>query len=71
MNNKKNNKLISIILSLIIGILIAIIPNFITGESYNPDKIMGNLLVADLILRVISPIIGLIVIYDGIKTFFK
>ena len=46
-------------------------PIFITGSLYNDNEVMGGLLSAELVVRTLSLVIGLIVIYDGFKSFYK
>jgi uncharacterized membrane protein len=60
-----------LIIGLIVGILIIFSPVIITGASYDVQRVMGNLLVAEFILRTSSLIIGLLVVYDAMKTFSK
>lgn len=57
--------------TIIIGILICLSPNIVTGSPYDTSKVMGNLLVAEFTVRVLAIAIGLIIVYDGIKSFFK
>jgi len=56
--------------SFIIGILIALTPTLIVGRLYNVAIVMGPLLVAEFLIRNISRIIGLLVIYDGFKNYY-
>lgn len=46
-------------------------PTIITGHGYNDEKMMGALLVADYTLRVVSLIIGLLVISFAIRGLAK
>lgn len=69
MNNK--NPKVLLIINLILGILIAVSPIIITGRLYDETQVMGNLLVGELVIRTVSLIIGLIIINEGIKTYFK
>ncbi|WP_445486558.1 hypothetical protein [Niallia sp. 03133] len=70
MTNQKS-KTILLILSIILGITIAIAPILITGRTYDESKVMGSLLTGEFVTRTSSLILGLIVIYDGIKNFLK
>lgn len=67
MDVKKN---IIFIINCIIGILIIRTPNIIAGHPYN-DNLMGGLQIAEFIVRTIAFIIGLLVIHDAVKTYFK
>ncbi|MGZ7443222.1 hypothetical protein ACLD72_016825 [Paenibacillus sp. TH7-28] len=70
-NLSSSGKIVILLVSLIVGILIMFSPVFITGSYYNVNQVMGNLLSAELIVRTLAVVIGLIIIYDGVKTFFK
>lgn len=52
----------NLLLQIVIGIIIMIAPILITGSMYDVTKTMGDLLVAELIIRTLSLIIGLLVI---------
>ena len=52
----------NLLLQIVIGIIIMIAPILITGTMYDVTKTMGDLLVAELIIRTLSLIIGLLVI---------
>jgi len=52
----------NLLLQIVIGIIIMIAPVLITGTMYDVTKTMGDLLVAEFIIRTISLIIGLLVI---------
>ncbi|TDT58368.1 hypothetical protein [Fonticella tunisiensis] len=54
-----------------IGVLIILSPIIITGRLYNENKIMGGLLISEFVMRTSCFMIGLLVIYDAIKTHFK
>ncbi|HFJ9286065.1 TPA: hypothetical protein ACGW44_003955 [Bacillus toyonensis] len=56
------SKNVNLLLQIVIGITIMIAPILITGTMYDVTKTMGDLLVAELILRTLSLIIGLLVI---------
>jgi hypothetical protein len=60
-----------LISSILIGILIMLSPIIITGHQYDVSRVMGTLLVAEFIVRTLVMVIGLIIIYDGIKRFFS
>ncbi|MDQ0088875.1 putative integral membrane protein [Paenibacillus anaericanus] len=68
---QKGKGILILISSIIVGILIMLSPIIITGSTYNVTSVQGDLLVADFSIRVIVIVIGLIVIYDGIKNFCK
>ncbi|MBP3039714.1 hypothetical protein J9303_09465 [Bacillaceae bacterium Marseille-Q3522] len=60
------------IIGLVAGILITLSPVMITGEFYSTTSgLMGNLLVADFVMRTLALIIGLAVIYDAAKNYLK
>lgn len=65
----KTNSIIKLIFKLLIGVLIILAPVIITGHWYNESKIMEALLVSDFVMRTLSFIIGLLVIYDSIKSY--
>lgn len=67
----KGKKILVLIGSIIIGILIMFSPVFITGSYYDINKVMGSLLTAELVVRTLAVVVGLIIIYDGIKNLFK
>lgn len=56
------SKNVNLLLQIVIGITIMIAPILITGTMYDVTKTMGDLLVAELIIRTLSLIIGLLVI---------
>lgn len=60
-----------LISSIIIGILIALTPTIIVGGTYATTNAMGCLLVSEFLIRNIAIIIGLLVIYDGVKNYKK
>lgn len=64
-------KNIAAVINIILGIVIIFAPTIIIGHGYNDEKIMGTLLVTDYTLRVVSLIIGLLVINVAIKGFSK
>lgn len=65
---KRSGVLIS---SILIGILIMFSPVIIIGHQYNVSRVMGNLLIADFIVRTLVVVVGLIIIYDGIRRYFS
>ncbi|MFD0051502.1 hypothetical protein ACFVHQ_19650 [Actinomycetes bacterium NPDC127524] len=67
----KNASILYRIVNLILGIIIIFVPTIISGHGYSEEKTMGTLLTADYILRVVSSIIGLLVISYTIKGFLK
>lgn len=58
------------IISCILGILIMLAPTIITGYPYN-ETLMGGYAIGDFVMRTVSLIVGLLVIYDAIKRSFK
>ncbi|MEC0037408.1 MULTISPECIES: hypothetical protein [Bacillus] len=63
------NKNINLLLQIIIGIIIMIAPILITGSIYDVTKSFGELLVAELIIRILSLIIGLLVISTALHRY--
>ncbi len=59
----------NLLLQIIIGIIIIIAPILITGTMYDVTKTMGDLLVAELIIRTLSLIIGLLVISKALHRY--
>ncbi|GEQ32637.1 hypothetical protein [Marinilactibacillus psychrotolerans] len=53
-----------------IGILILISPVIITGTWYDIESTLGGLLIAEFLMRTSALIIGLLVIYDTVKSFY-
>lgn len=64
-------KSITTVITIILGIVIIFVSTIITGHGYNDEKMMGALLVADYTLRVVSLIIGLLVISFAIRGLAK
>ncbi|SCM92617.1 Uncharacterized protein BWINRASL_00888 [Bacillus mycoides] len=62
-------KSIHLFLQILIGIAITIAPIIITGSMYDITKTMGNLLVAEFIIRTLSLIIGLLVISKALHRY--
>ncbi|WP_460282951.1 hypothetical protein [Bacillus luti] len=60
------SKNMNLLLQIVIGIIIMIAPILITGTMYDVTKTMGDLLVAEFIIRTISLIIGLLVISKAV-----
>ena len=63
------SKNVNLLLQIIIGIIIIIAPILITGTMYDVTKTMGDLLVAELIIRTLSLIIGLLVISKALHRY--
>ncbi|PFO27205.1 hypothetical protein FOC93_16860 [Bacillus cereus] len=63
------NKNINLLLQIIIGIIIMIAPILITESIYDVTKSFGELLVAELIIRTLSLIIGLLVISTALHRY--
>lgn len=59
----------NLLLQIGIGIIIMIAPILITGTMYDVTKTMGDLLVAELIIRTLSLIIGLLVISKALHRY--
>lgn len=65
--NKTGESIAFTAFSIFIGLLIALAPVIVTGHWYHTSMAMGNLLVAEFIVRTLAVVIGLLVIYNGIK----
>ncbi|MFC6651315.1 hypothetical protein [Paenibacillus rhizoplanae] len=65
------SKVVLLISSVVVGVLIMISPGFITGHTFGSTQYQGSLYIAEFVVRSLALIIGLMVIYDGIKSFFK
>lgn len=63
------SKNVNLLLQIVIGIIIVIAPILITGTMYDVTKTMGDLLVAELIIRTLSLIIGLLVISNALHRY--
>ncbi|HDX9614311.1 hypothetical protein COI41_19675 [Bacillus toyonensis] len=63
------SKNVNLLLQIVIGITIMIAPILITGAMYDVTKTMGDLLVAELIIRTLSLIIGLLVISKALHRY--
>lgn len=66
-----SQKMIFLIVGCILGIFIIFIPALLTGSLSRVDTFMGGLDIADYIMRIISPTVGMLVIYDAIKTYLN
>ncbi|MED3541864.1 hypothetical protein ABEX53_29950 [Bacillus toyonensis] len=58
-------------IQILIGIMIIFAPHIITGQIYDVSKVMGDLLVAEIIIRTLSLIIGLVVISKAFEKYSK
>lgn len=63
------SKNVNLLLQIVIGITIMIAPILITGTMYDVTKTMGDLLVAELIIRTLSLIIGLLFISKALHRY--
>ncbi|TCW44892.1 hypothetical protein EC917_13342 [Bacillus thuringiensis] len=63
------SKNVNLLLQIVIGIIIMIAPILLTGTMYDVTKTMGDLLVAELIIRTLSLIIGLLVISKALHRY--
>ncbi|MCU0094113.1 hypothetical protein N7917_00650 [Bacillus sp. OR9] len=63
------SKNVNLLLQIVIGIIIMIAPILITGSMYDVTKTMGDLFVAELIIRTLSLIIGLLVISKALHRY--
>lgn len=69
--NQKNKVYLYLIIGCVIGIVITMIPTMLMGKSFANTSSMGELYSIEFTMRVISSIIGLVVIYDTVKAFNK
>lgn len=65
--NLKSKKNAIFIINCILAVLIMFAPVIITGHFYDTSKLLGGLLISDFVIRTVSLIIGILVIYDSIK----
>ncbi|MES5942540.1 MULTISPECIES: hypothetical protein [unclassified Bacillus cereus group] len=63
------SKNVNLLLQIVIGIIIIIAPIIITGLMYDGSTAMGNLLIAEFIMRILSLIIGLLVISKALHLY--
>ncbi|AJG76614.1 MULTISPECIES: hypothetical protein [Bacillus] len=63
------SKNVTLLLQIVIGIIIIIAPIIITGLMYDGSTAMGNLFVAEFIMRTLSLIIGLLVISKALHRY--
>ncbi|MGH1299425.1 hypothetical protein [Bacillus pretiosus] len=63
------SKNVNLLLQIVIGIIIMIAPILITGLMYDGSTAMGNLLIAEFIMRILSLIIGLLVISKALHLY--
>lgn len=68
---KKKKKYIFLISSILIGLLIAFSPVIVTGSWYDIIHVMGDLLVAEFIIRTLAIITGLLTVYNGVVHFLN
>lgn len=64
-------KYIFLISSILIGLLIAFSPVIVTGSWYDIIHVMGDLLVAEFIIRTLAIITGLLTVYNGVVHFLN
>lgn len=67
---KGASDILYIVIGFSIGILILISPVIITGTWYDIESTLGGLLIAEFLMRTSALIIGLLVIYDTVKSFY-
>ncbi|PEN50352.1 hypothetical protein [Bacillus wiedmannii] len=63
------SKNMNLLLQIVIGIIIMIAPIIITGSMYDVTKSSGELLAAELIIRTLSLITGLLVISKALHRY--
>lgn len=69
--NLKSKRNLIVVIGCVIGFIIMLTPTLITGNSFSNSTAFGGLLISEFIMRVVSYIVGLLVIYDSIKAFIK
>ncbi|MFL2095555.1 hypothetical protein [Marinilactibacillus psychrotolerans] len=67
---KGTSDIFYLVLGFSIGVLILLSPVIITGSWYDIESTLGGLLIAEFLMRTGALVIGLLVIYDTIKTFY-
>ncbi|MFL2098476.1 hypothetical protein ACEN4P_10390 [Marinilactibacillus psychrotolerans] len=67
---KGASDILYLVIGFSIGILILISPVIITGTWYDIESTLGGLLIAEFLMRTSALIIGLLVIYDTVKSFY-
>lgn len=66
---KQSKKILTV--GIIIGLAIILMPLIITGHTLKSTPAIGNDYSIQILLWGISPIIGLLVLYDSIKLYMK
>lgn len=66
----KWERIVLLLVGAALGVCIIFAPNIITGQGYS-DTNLGAFLVGNLIVRSSALMLGLLVIYDAVKTSFK
>ncbi|NLG92389.1 MAG: hypothetical protein GX485_02305 [Clostridiales bacterium] len=69
--NTKTSRAVILITGLIIGIFIVFLPYILTRSWFPNDDFLAELYITDYILKTLSPAMGLLVIYDAVKFYFK
>ncbi|QEY34688.1 hypothetical protein FL966_06250 [Caproiciproducens galactitolivorans] len=69
--NTKTSRAVILITGLIIGIFIVFLPYILTRSWFQNDDFLAELYITDYILKTLSPAMGLFVIYDAVKFYFK
>lgn len=64
-------RVLTLLSSVVIGVFIMLSPGFITGHTFNASHYSGSLYTAEFIVRSAAVIIGLLIIYDGIRSSLK
>lgn len=66
----QKQKVILLIITILLAIIVMFAPTIIIGHSYGETSYMGSLLTAELVMRIISFIVGVLIIFDGVKKYF-
>lgn len=59
------------IIYVILGILIILAPSIISGRGYDETNTLSSFLTADYIVRIISFIVGILIIVFAVRAFQK
>lgn len=66
----KWKRIVLLLVGVALGVCIIFAPTIITGQGYS-ERDLGEFLVGNLIVRSSALMLGLLVIYDAVKTCFK
>jgi hypothetical protein len=69
--NTKTSRAVILAIGLIIGVFIVFLPYILTRSWFPNDNFLAELYITDYVLKTLSPAMGLLVIYDAVKFYFK